>query len=225
MLLAAVSAVTLAACGGGERQDADEPEGDYPVQITKSEFPNRQRLAQTSNLQLGVKNAGDKTIPDLAITISTDPNANESFSVRSEQPGLADPSRSVWILENGYPKYAGETAPAGADAAQTKTFSFGPLEPGATKNIVWELTPVIAGTYTIQYRIQAGLQGKAKAVTNGGSLPEGEFVVQISDVPPQTRVDDAGNVVPINPNDIIGQAGSQEQKNELGGQGSGNTGQ
>ena len=225
MLLAAVSAVTLAACGGGERQDADEPEGDYPVQITKSEFPNRQRLAQTSTLQLGVKNAGDKTIPDLAITISTDPNANESFSVRSEQPGLADPSRSVWILENGYPKYAGETAPAGADAAQTKTFSFGPLEPGATKNIVWALTPVIAGTYTIQYRIQAGLQGKAKAVTNGGSVPEGEFVVQISDVPPQTRVDDAGNVVPINPNDIIGQAGSQEQKNELGGQGSGNTGQ
>ena len=68
MLLTALAAMALAACGGGERQDADEPEGDYPVQITKSEFPNRQRLAQTSKLELGVKNAGDKTIPDLAIT-------------------------------------------------------------------------------------------------------------------------------------------------------------
>jgi hypothetical protein len=137
--------------------------------------------------------------------------------VRSQQAGLADASRSVWILENGYPKYVGETAPAGADAAQTKTFSFGPLEAGQTKNIVWRLTPVIAGTYTIDYRIEAGLEGKAKAVTNGDSPAEGEFVVQISDTPPQTRVDDSGKVVPIEPNDIIGQAGSQEQRNEVNG--------
>jgi hypothetical protein len=216
MLLAGLSALALAACGGGARQDAKEPEGKFPVQITKSEFPNRQRLAETSALELGVKNTGDETIPDLAITISTDPNANESFSVRSEQAGLADASRSVWILENGYPKYAGETAPAGADAAQTKTFAFGPLEPGATKNIIWSVTPVIAGTYTVDYRIAAGLEGKAVAVTNDGSVPEGEFVVQISDVPPQTRVDDSGKVVPIKPSDIIGQAGSAEQRGEVG---------
>jgi hypothetical protein len=216
MLVTAVSALALAACGGGTRQDANEPEGKFPVQITKSEFPNRQRLAETSSLELGVKNTGDQTIPDLAITISTDPNANESFSIRSPQPGLADPSRSVWILENGYPKYVGQTVSAGADAAQTKTFAFGALEPGATKNIVWSLTPVIAGTYTIDYRIEAGLEGKAVAVTNDGSVPEGEFVVRISDTPPQTRVDDNGKVVPITPSDIIGQAGSAEQRGEVG---------
>jgi hypothetical protein len=217
MLLVGLSGLGLAACGGGARQDANEPSGDFPVQITKSEFPNRQRLAGTSQLQLGVKNTGDKTIPDLAITISTDPNANESFSIRSDQAGLADASRSVWILETGYPKLAGETAPAGADAAQTKTFSFGPVEPGASKDIVWSLTPVIAGTYTVDYRVEAGLEGKAVAVTDDGSVPEGEFVVQISDVPPQTRVDDNGKVVPIKPGDIIGQAGSKEQRNEVGG--------
>jgi hypothetical protein len=216
MLVTAVSALALAACGGGTRQDANEPEGKFPVQITKSEFPNRQRLAETSSLELGVKNTGDQTIPDLAITISTDPNANESFSIRSPQPGLADPSRSVWILENGYPKYAGQTVSAAAVAAQTKTFAFGALEPGATKNIVWSLTPVIAGTYTIDYRIEAGLEGKAVAVTNDGSVPEGEFVVRISDTPPQTRVDDNGKVVPITPSDIIGQAGSAEQRGEVG---------
>ncbi len=221
VLLTALGAVTLAACGGGERQDADEPEATFPVQITESEFPNRQRLAETSNLVLGVMNAGDETIPDLAITISTDPDANDAFSVVSRQAGLADPSRSVWILENGFPRYVDETTPAGADAAQTKTFAFGPLEPGETKNIVWSLTPVQAGTYTVDYRIAAGLEGKAKAVTNGDSVPEGEFVVRISDVPPQTRVDDAGNVVPIDPNDITGQAGSRKQRNEV----QGNSGQ
>jgi hypothetical protein len=79
------------------------------------------------------------------------------------------------------------------------------------------VTPVQPGTYTVHYRIAAGLQGKAVAVTDDGSVPEGEFVVVISDVPPQTRVDDSGNVVPIQKGDIIGQAGTEEQKGELGG--------
>ena len=78
------------------------------------------------------------------------------------------------------------------------------------------MTPVQAGTYTVHYRVAAGLQGKAVAVTEDGSVPEGEFVVQITDAPPQTRVNDAGKVVPIKQGDIIGQAGSEEQKQELG---------
>ena len=75
-------------------------------------------------------NTGDKTIPDLAITIFTASNASTSetqtsttgsngstgtssqglpqaqgsFSVRSDQPGLAIPFRPVWILEEGYPE-------------------------------------------------------------------------------------------------------------------------
>ena len=61
------------------------------------------------------------------------------------------------------------------------------------------------------------VQGKAVAVTDDGSVPEGEFVVVISAAPPQTRVDDSGKVVPIQKGDIIGQAGTEEQKSELGG--------
>jgi hypothetical protein len=44
-------------------------------------------------------------------------------------------------------------------------------------------------------------------------------VVRISTAPPQTRVNDSGQVVPIKPSDIIGQAGSAEQKSEIGGSG------
>lgn len=305
--LAISLALGVAACGGGERQDADEPEGEFPVEIAAAEFPAKQRLAETSELTLSVRNAGDETIPDLAITVFTaeddpeeladadaadetsetgetgetgeetatdeqgeeipeeelgsaveqalqeelqaegeageDPDASTAtdteataddglsqadgpFSVRSDQPGLAIPSRPVWILEQGYPQIAGTesaepplgelSAGSGAGAAQTNTFSFGSLDPGDTRDVVFQVTPVQSGTYTVHYRIAAGLQGKAVAVNADGSVPEGEFVVRITDVPPQTRVDDSGKVVPIEKSDLIGQAGSEEQRSELG---------
>jgi hypothetical protein len=242
-LAAVLVAVVVAACGG-ERQDANEPEGDFPVQIVSANFPSKQKLAENTNLTLSVANTGDKAIPDLAITIFTSsdastseptssstgttstgtgttqelPTVQGSFSVRSEQQGLAIPFRPVWILEEGFPKLAGQTASAGAEAAQTDTFSFGTLAANQTRAMVWNVTPVQAGTFTVHYRVAAGLQGKAKAVTGDGSVPEGEFVVRISSAPPQTRVNDAGQVVPIKPSDVIGQAGSQQQKSELNGQ-------
>jgi hypothetical protein len=282
-LVVALCSAGIVACGGGERQDEDEPEGEFPVQIVNADFPAKQRLAQTSDLTITISNTGDEEIPDLALTVFTTPEADSedeeddistdgtatdgtstdeeteleqalgeeagteteesesgapggggpgavaqgSFSVLSEQEGLAIPSRPVWILEQGYPREvgteAGEPPPGelsgsgGADTANTNTFSFGPLEPNSSKEVVFKVTPVQSGTYTVHYRVAAGLQGKAVAVTGDGSIPEGEFVVVISDTPPQTRVDDAGNVVPIKPSDIIGQAGTPEQKQELGG--------
>jgi hypothetical protein len=218
-LAAAALMLGASACGGGEPQDENEPEGEFPVAITTSDFPNRQRLAQTSELELAIRNAGDETIPNLTITISTDPASDDAFSIHSEQKDLAVPSRPVWILEHGFPKLAGESAPAGATDRRTKNFSFGPVEPGQTKDILWRLTPVVAGDYTVTYKVSAGRFGKAVAVTEDGNPPEGEFVVQITDVPPQTRVDEAGNVVPIDPDDLIGQAGSQQQREEVGGGG------
>src|SRR3954471_8415405 len=244
-ILGVLLAAGLAACGGS-RQDANEPEGNFPVSIVSADFPSKQALAQNTNLTLAVENSGDTTIPDLAITIFTSsnattggstttggttpgpgaeggappgalPQAQGSFSVRSEQEGLAIPFRPVWILEEGFPRYEGATASAGAEAAQTDTYAFGALQPNQTKRIVWSVTPVQGGTYTVHYRVAAGLEGKAKAVTADGSVPEGEFVVRISSAAPQTRVNDSGQVVPITPNDIIGQAGNQEQKTELKG--------
>ena len=234
----------VASCGG-TRQDANEPEGDFPVSIISADFPSKQQLAQNTNLTLAVANTGDKSIPNLAITIFTTsnattgesttsttgttstgstttsqelPTAQGSFSVRSEQEGLAIPFRPVWILEEGFPKLEGQTASAGAEAAQTDTYAFGPLAANDTRRMVWNVTPVQAGTYTVHYRVAAGLEGKSKAVTADGSVPEGEFVVRISSAAPQTRVDDSGKVVPINPSDIIGQAGTKQQKSQVQGQ-------
>lgn len=199
-------ATIAAGCGGSkERQDANEPSGEFPVEVVTAKFPTEQRLAKTVDLRLEVENSGDETVPDLAVTIYTgDEMASDPFSIVSDQPGLADPNRPVWILENGFPKLGDlgygeklDKAPsAGAEAAQTNTFSFGSLEPEDTVDAVWQVTPVQGGTYTVHYEIAAGLNGKAKAVTDDGTFPvQGEFVVTISDKPPRARVDGAGNVV------------------------------
>lgn len=195
--------MALVACGGGggERQDENEPSGKYPVEINTASFPTRQRLAQTSFLRLGVENTGRKALPTLAITISIAGKQGENailpFSIRSRQPGLAIPDRPVWILENNYPRLAGSSQPAGAQTANKKTFDFGELKPGDTTEAAWKVTPVQPGSYTLTYRVDAGLTGNAKAVTGDGGPPSGSFVVEISDVPPQTRVNDQGQVVEI----------------------------
>lgn len=191
-------AAAAAACGGSEeRQDAGEPEGNFPVRVVDSKFPNRQRLAETTNLRLGIENIGDEVIPELAVTIFTDDGADGPFSIRVDDPTLADPNRPVWILENKFPRLAGEPPPRGPTAAataQTNTFAFGPLQPGERKRMIWRVTPDMAGTYTVNYEVAAGLQGNARAVTADDGDVTGKFVVTISDKPPSSRVNDAGKV-------------------------------
>ena len=79
-----VAGSTLVACGkDAERQDVDEPEGEFPVEVVAAKFPTEQRLAQTSDLRLEIRNSGDEEVPDLAVTINTgDEIANGPFSVR-----------------------------------------------------------------------------------------------------------------------------------------------
>lgn len=215
---ACAAALALAACGGDEqRQDAGEPEGDFPVEVVSARFPAAQRLAQTRDLRLELRNAGERAIPALTITIQTnDGSAEGPFEVIAEQENLADPNRPVWILEEGYPKCASDAPalnppclrsrrftsaeldaaqPAGAQTAAPDTFSFGSLEPGESLTAIWRVTPVQPGRYTVRYEVAAGLQGKASAVTPEGEPVEGEFEARISKRPPRARVTGSGRVV------------------------------
>jgi hypothetical protein len=208
----AVLSIAVSACGNDKpRQDANEPEGNFPLAVSAAKFPTDQRLAQTSDLRLEIENSGDKQVPNLAVTIWTgdDKGGGGSFDIASDQPGLADPNRPVWILESGYPKLATssdesatdlDAAPtSGADVAETDTFAFGPLDAGDSRDIVWRVTPVQPGTYTLHYELAAGLTGKAKAVGEDGSPVEGEFAVTITDKPARATVDSSGQVQIQNP--------------------------
>lgn len=176
----ALGALLVSGCGGGgERQDEDEPRGEWKVGIEAS-FPEQQRLAEQVALRLKVRNTDSRAIPNVAVTV-------DGFSRRSEQPGLADPGRPVWIIDDG---------PRGGVTAYTNTWALGRVPAGGTKEFVWRVTPVKAGRFEVKYRVAAGLDGKAKAVAEGGERPSGSFTVNVEREPDDARVDpDSGNVL------------------------------
>jgi hypothetical protein len=174
------AALAVAGCGGGERQDADEPSGTFKVAVVRASFPAKQHLAKSERFVITVRNTGSRAVPDLAVTL-------DSFASRSEQAGLADPSRAVWIIDDG---------PRGGDTAYTNTWALGRLAPGQTRRFVWKVTAVQAGTHTVKWQIAAGLNGKAKATLAGNRAPSGSITVDVSDRPAAARVDpETGEVV------------------------------
>jgi hypothetical protein len=175
-----VSASLVAAgCGGGERQDANEPGGDFKVQVVRAQFPVKQSLAKRSKMVIAVKNVDSKTIPNISVTV-------KDFDQRKDDPSLADPRRPIFIVNKG---------PRGGDTAYVGTSALGELKPGETKVFTWDVTAVVAGPYNLEYAVSAGLNGKAKAVLASGAQPTGKFSGRIQGRAPQARVDDNGNVV------------------------------
>lgn len=192
--LAALSAaLVVAGCGGGERQDENEPEGDYRVEVTEAEFPGDQKLAKPSTLTITVRNLDDKTIPNIAVTV-------KGFDQRLDDPDLADPERPVFAV-NGEPREIGglpesrAQVPEGGETAYVDTWALGELAPGKSKTFEWKVTAVEAGPYRLRYEVSAGLDGKARAVDRAGDQPIGVFAGTISDEPPNARVADDGRTV------------------------------
>jgi hypothetical protein len=178
--VAALAVVAVAGCGGGTRQDAAEQSRTYRVAIVRASFPSRQRLAAPARLVVEVRNAGKRTIPNIAVTV-------DSFSTRSEQADLADSQRPVWVIDG---------PPDGSTTAYTNTWALGTMFAGETKQFVWRVTPVQPGTHRVRVLVAAGLGGKAKAVLAGNRAPERELTVRISSRPARARVDpETGAVV------------------------------
>lgn len=197
--LAALLALSVAACGSGSSSGADEAAGTYTVKVARAEFPTRQELGQTSLLRLGIRNDGSKTLPALTVSFSLGGEegraSNLPFGIHDPQPGLAQADRPVWVLSARYPKFAGSDEPGGAETSNPKTYDFGPLKPGATANVVWKLSAVKSGRYALLYAIAAGLGGEAKAKTAGGAAGGGSFAVRIVSATPNKVVDGSGEVV------------------------------
>ncbi len=178
-------AVLATGCGGAERQDADEPSGEFKVQIVSATFPKRQHIAESVQLRVRVKNADDETLRNVAVTVETKPvegNAAISFGQRSNDPALADSGRPIWVLDSG---------PFGGDVVTVNTWSAGTLGPGESKVLIWKLVASRAGRYTVDYRVSPGLTGRATAAQGDTS---GSFDVTIADHPVPARVGADGRV-------------------------------
>ena len=193
MHVVAVCLLALAGCGG-ERQDENEPEGDFAVEVVNASFPEKQKLAKRSNLVVTVRNAGNDTIPNIALTVN-------GLDERKTDPDLADPNRPVFALNGvqveiaGFPE-AKDASPRGCDTAYVNTWACGPLKPNQQKTFRWSVTAVKAGEFEIDWRVAAGLDGKAKAVApGGGPAPRGQFSGTVSDAAPEVRVADDGKTI------------------------------
>jgi hypothetical protein len=182
-----LAALALAACGS-ERQDADEPEGEFTLEVVEASFPERQTTAQRATMRLAVRNTDDRDLPNLAVTIATEAEDGGepagAFAVAAGDSRLADDSKPVWIVDRG---------PEGGDTAATDTWAVGPMFPGQTRELEWLLTAVRPGTYTVNYSVSPGLFGRA--VPANGQRTTGSFTVEISDEPVPARVGRDGEVV------------------------------
>jgi hypothetical protein len=212
-----LTAIAVAGCGGGTRQDANEPSGNFPIDVLSASFPDQQRLATTSNMVITVRNAGTKKIPSISVTVKCYPGRNGKlatgslgtydqqpgggFGYRSTYPGNADPSRPQFVV-NTIPTRTprnydnGRLDPLERSSAYVDTYPLGPLAAGGTVTFRWNVTAVKSGPYRICYRVNAGLAGKAKAVPaqQGGAI-SGVFTGEVSQKPPQAHIAENGHTV------------------------------
>jgi hypothetical protein len=80
--------------------------------------------------------------------------------------------------------------------AFVNTWDTGPLAPGRERTMSWSVTAVEPGTHTLRWRVQAGLDGKARAVTAQDQPVEGDITVRVTSRARSSRVDPkTGDVV------------------------------
>jgi hypothetical protein len=197
VVLLSACAALVAGCGGGTRQDADEPDATFTVAVVNAHFPAVQAVARPATMALRVRNTGSGTIPNVAITV-------DSFDYVSNYPELAANKRPIWVIETGpgtVPKRPVQSAavspPGSGETAYVNTWALGPLPPGHARTFAWRVAPVKPGVYTVHYTISAGLSGRSRARLANGTIPHGHFVVVIAPRPPATHVNpNTGKVEP-----------------------------
>lgn len=199
------AAVLVAGCGSVPAQDEDEPTGEFPLIVTEASFPEQQRLAEDSSLVVDVRNVGDETVPNINVTVTGfDKKLRNPVNESEIDPSVAAPARPVFVVDRSPqeipPQKPDDNAslvdrevevPYGRKTAYVDTYSLGELPPDERARFRWDVSAVEAGEFKIRYQVNAGLDGKAVAVSEGGEPLSGTFTGAITDTPPPASV--AGN--------------------------------
>ena len=197
------ASVAVAGCGGSANkpQDENEPSGSFPIEVTSAEFPKQQKLAKDSSLEIVVRNAGTKQVPNVNVTLKCQTGTGGSFNVSSQDADVADKERPQFVVNQiptRTPRKTGrlDLDPLERSSAFVDTFPLGPLAAGRTARFEWKVTAAKAGPYKVCYKVNAGLYGKAKATSGNTGLPlAGQFTGEVSNAAPKTRVADDGRTV------------------------------
>jgi len=170
---AALAAALTAVGGCGDDRQADDASGTYDVVVESVAFAARQRLAERNSFVLRVRNAGERTIPNLVVTL-------RGFSDGAGADRSA-PRRNVWLIDE---------PPAGTTTSIDDTWAAGALAAGATRTLRWVVTPVVAGTHALSYAIAPGLSGDGRVQRAGRDDGAGDtLTVRVADRPAKARVD------------------------------------
>ncbi len=204
-LIAALASGCGSTTAKGERQDKDEPEGDFPVSVEEATFPLKQELAQSSTMRIVVRNAGDREIPNIAVTVQcpdTKNGQNGSFDRQIAAQSQADNNRPTFVIDTipgaDRPASRQQLDPLERSSAYVNTYTLGELPPNRTATFEWKVTAVRAGDFRLCYRVATGLDGKAKALAASGSLPlQEEWNGVVDREAPKTGVADDGTVTTL----------------------------
>ena len=201
--LAGASLLAAGCGGGGEEQDKAEEAGNYPVRVVSATFPDKQKLAKDSSMEIVVENAGDKAVPNINVTVKCPGKGlGGGFMTVTAESDVADPERPQFVV-NRIPTATErvnpplDPAPLERSSALVDTYPLGQLDRGKTATFRWDVTAVKAGPYKLCWRVNAGLYGKAKAIASGDSeLPiTGEFQGEVSNKAPKARIAEDGKTV------------------------------
>lgn len=159
--MSAAVLVALAGCGG---PSGEAPSEAYEVAIERAAFPRSQRLGVSVTFVITVRNAGERTIPNLAVTL------------RGFDDGA---DRDRWLVDE----------PPPGTSATDDTWTAGPLRAAATTTLRWKVTPVAAGTHELSYLVGAGVLRDSRTTSRGGGRPGGRVTVRVRQRPADARVD------------------------------------
>jgi hypothetical protein len=198
-----VASVAVAGCGGSSNkpQDENEPSGNFPVEVTSATFPAKQKLAKESTLEIVVRNASTKRVPNVNVTLKCKAGNGGSFNVNSQDADVADSERPQFVVNQIPTRTKRKTGsleldPLERSSAFVDTYPLGPLAANRTARFEWKVTAVKAGPYKVCYKVNAGLYGKAKAISGNTGLPlAGTFSGEVSNKAPKTRVAEDGTTV------------------------------
>src|SRR6185295_3210143 len=91
---------------------------------------------------------------------------------------------------------ARDSTPVGCGTVYVNTYACGPLKAGDERTLRWTVTAMRTGPFEINWRVAAGLNGKAKAVLEGGdSAPEGTISGTVSNKAAHSEVAADGHTV------------------------------
>src|SRR6201999_4487964 len=74
-----LAVLALAGCGGDARQDADEPSGEFKVEIVDASFTVTQHITSSVEITIKVRNGeSEEQLRNVAVTVETKPRADDS---------------------------------------------------------------------------------------------------------------------------------------------------